>query len=223
MADDWAKAFYASARWKKFRLALIRERGMRCEKCGRTFLLESDIEAHHVEELTPANVTDPFVTLNPDNILLLCKDCHNAQHERYTHKANKRVTIVYGAPCSGKEEYVQRRIKRGDIVLEFDHLYQALTWRDLHDKPDNVKAVVFKARDAVLESVKMRVGSWHHAYIIGTYPFKSQREDLARQLDAELVLIERDEAECLLEADNLGTLGVGMKKYIRRWFDDYEA
>lgn len=222
MADEWAKSFYASARWKKLRLALIRERGMRCERCGRTFLLESDIEAHHVEELTPQNISDPYVTLNPDNILLLCKDCHNAEHERYKGKQSKRVTIIYGAPCSGKEAYVRARIKRGDIVLEFDHLYQALTWRELHDKPSNVKDVVFRARDNIIESIKMRAGGWHHAYIIGTYPFRAQRESLAKHLNAELVFVRRGEDECLLKAEELGPLGAGMKKYIRRWFEEFE-
>ena len=31
---------------------------------------------HHVIELTPINITDKRVALNPDNLISLCHDCH---------------------------------------------------------------------------------------------------------------------------------------------------
>jgi hypothetical protein len=33
----------------------------------------------HIEELTPANITDPNIALNHDNLQYLCLDCHNSK------------------------------------------------------------------------------------------------------------------------------------------------
>ena len=64
---DWADRFYRSKRWKDFRLALIRERGIRCEMCGKMMRSEADIQADHIQELTPESVNDINVSFNPAN------------------------------------------------------------------------------------------------------------------------------------------------------------
>ena len=43
---------------------------------------------HHKIPLTPENVTDPEITLNWDNLMLLCRECHAA-----VHKPQKRYTV----------------------------------------------------------------------------------------------------------------------------------
>lgn len=43
---------------------------------------------HHKIPLTPENVTDPDITLNWENLQLLCRDCHAA-----VHKPQKRYTV----------------------------------------------------------------------------------------------------------------------------------
>lgn len=35
---------------------------------------------HHRIWLTPENINDPSVSLNFDNLELLCQDCHNKEH-----------------------------------------------------------------------------------------------------------------------------------------------
>ena len=35
-------------------------------------------EVHHKKELTPKNINDISVTVNPNNIISLCDDCHEA-------------------------------------------------------------------------------------------------------------------------------------------------
>lgn len=37
---------------------------------------------HHKIHLTPENLNDPSITLNWANLELLCKPCHDAEHER---------------------------------------------------------------------------------------------------------------------------------------------
>ena len=36
---------------------------------------------HHKVHLTPDNINDPDVSLNADNLMLLCRDCHAMEHK----------------------------------------------------------------------------------------------------------------------------------------------
>lgn len=65
--------FYHSAAWRKCRAYIIAQRGGLCEICGR-----KGTEVHHIEELDEDNVGNPSVSLNPKNLQLLCKACHDA-------------------------------------------------------------------------------------------------------------------------------------------------
>lgn len=75
MAKDFAKQFYKSKAWQDCRQAYIIYRYGLCERCGRP----GDI-VHHKIHLNPSNINDPSITLNFDNLELLCQDCHNRAH-----------------------------------------------------------------------------------------------------------------------------------------------
>ena len=107
------KSFYASEKWQKFRLAIIAERGLKCEHCGEVVTRPGELTLHHIIELTPENVHDVNISLNPDNILVVHHDCHNKIHNRFGYKPEKNVYIVYGPPMSGKKTYVKEHIGRG--------------------------------------------------------------------------------------------------------------
>ena len=74
MALDYSKSFYNSSAWKKLRLFVCQSRHWTCEECG-----EYGDQVHHIIEITPDNINDPNITLNEDNIQLLCEECHNSQ------------------------------------------------------------------------------------------------------------------------------------------------
>ncbi len=46
-----------------------------CELCGAGGMI-----VHHKDSLTPQNINDPNVSLNWDNLELLCQCCHNKAH-----------------------------------------------------------------------------------------------------------------------------------------------
>ena len=73
--------FYRSAEWQIARAEKIASVNGRCEKCGGI-----GEEVHHIIELTPENITNPEITLGKSNLILLCKDCHNVQHQRFKKK-----------------------------------------------------------------------------------------------------------------------------------------
>ena len=71
--------FYKSPAWHAAReLKIVSFNGL-CERCGQI-----GIEVHHMERLTVDNVYDSLVSLNQDNLELLCRECHNKEHKRFS-------------------------------------------------------------------------------------------------------------------------------------------
>lgn len=88
----WAEWFYNSGDWRQLREDYLTSQQNICERCGEPAKI-----AHHKTWLTPANITDPSVSLNPENLEALCQDCHNKEHHktkqtRYTFDAEGNLT-----------------------------------------------------------------------------------------------------------------------------------
>jgi 5-methylcytosine-specific restriction endonuclease McrA len=71
--------FYKSESWKLAREIKMREANGRCERCGGV-----GEEVHHHIRLSVDNVRDVSVSINPKNLVLLCRDCHNKEHQRFS-------------------------------------------------------------------------------------------------------------------------------------------
>lgn len=82
MAQEFARPFYKSRAWQKCRESYIKRAGGLCEECLAQGQYTPGTEVHHIQELTPDNIGDPAVTLNYDNLRLLCHNCHSAHHHR---------------------------------------------------------------------------------------------------------------------------------------------
>jgi 5-methylcytosine-specific restriction endonuclease McrA len=65
--------------WQVARQIKYQEQNGKCERCGRV-----GEEVHHKIRLTIDNVKDPTISINQENLELLCKDCHNKEHKRFT-------------------------------------------------------------------------------------------------------------------------------------------
>ena len=96
------EAFYVGWTWRKCRKAFAKSKGNLCERCLRRGIIEAGsknrpLEVHHKIQLTAENVTDPKVSLNWDNLELLCKTCHDQEKERKEKRwrvgPDGRVTI----------------------------------------------------------------------------------------------------------------------------------
>lgn len=72
---DFAKAFYLSKQWRRARAYIFKRDCGLCVRCG-----EPGEIVHHKEPLTPQNITDAAIALGEDNLELLCRDCHGAEH-----------------------------------------------------------------------------------------------------------------------------------------------
>lgn len=80
MAKDFAISFYNSVAWKHCRMAYIKNVNGLCERCLAKGRIRTGDIVHHKIPLTPANVNDPTVTLNHENLEYLCITCHNDEH-----------------------------------------------------------------------------------------------------------------------------------------------
>lgn len=77
---EFAKAFYTSQAWKECREAYRKSVGGLCERCLKSGLYTAGEIVHHKIHITPDNINDPNVTLNWDNLELVCRDCHAEIH-----------------------------------------------------------------------------------------------------------------------------------------------
>ncbi len=71
MAKEWARRFYNSKAWKECRRFILRRDMYTCAHCHARAE-----EVHHIIGLTPDNIRDASIALNPNNLISLCHDCH---------------------------------------------------------------------------------------------------------------------------------------------------
>lgn len=86
MAREFSKSFYNSKEWEQVRNAVMMRDKYLCQKCGKPA-----VEVHHIEHLSPDNIDDPRVTLNMDNLVALCKDCHFEEHRGEHGKGRQKA------------------------------------------------------------------------------------------------------------------------------------
>ena len=92
----WAKNFYRSKAWRTTRQAYFNKKFGICERCGSP----GDI-VHHKIYLTPTNINDINISLNMDNLELLCQDCHNKEH------FSKNSATQYGLAFNSDGELIE--------------------------------------------------------------------------------------------------------------------
>ena len=216
---DRLHQFYTSKQWRELSYNLKIERGGKCDRTGETFIDMSQLIAHHKVELTEDNIDDPNIALNPELIEIISFKEHNKEHRRFGHKKN--VYIVYGSPLSGKTTMVRELMQYGDIVLDLDEIWKAVSLQEEYIKPNNLRFNIFKMRDDLLEQIKMRYGNWYDAYIIGGYPEKYERQRLADSLGAELIYCDSTKQECIDRVEKSNKPRQWLE-YINSWWEKYE-
>lgn len=73
----WQIKFYNSKPWITLRNRIRSTKRMRCDMCGR--LIHSKSIVDHIIEIDETNYKDESITLNEDNLQLLCLECHNTK------------------------------------------------------------------------------------------------------------------------------------------------
>lgn len=245
----FAKAFYSSSAWQACRAAYISQRrqidGGLCEECGEV----PGEELHHTIFLTPQNVGDADVALNPEKLKWLCKDCHFKAHREaiirgFEKRRNRkiltngvwfgpdgkpvpqRVAIVWGPPGCGKSTYIRRHMDPTDLVVDLDLIRQALTMGGRESTANNLVALSIAARECLFRLIEARDErvDCKTVWISATLPRRREREELARRLRADLVFVGKPFEICLeqIMADQDRSDKLLQREILERWFEQYE-
>lgn len=74
---EFAKQFYNSKKWRRCRSSFIAERinedGGLCEVCRE----RTGHIVHHKINLDSSNINKPEIALNHNNLMYVCKECHD--------------------------------------------------------------------------------------------------------------------------------------------------
>lgn len=76
MAREFAKDFYQSKEWQAVRTTVIANAYGICQRCKN----KPGKIVHHIIHLTERNINNPSITLGLNNLMYLCKDCHEIVH-----------------------------------------------------------------------------------------------------------------------------------------------
>ena len=94
----YAKQFYHSDKWQNCRKAYIQQRmlidGGVCEECHK----EQGYIVHHKIYLNENNINNPLISLNPDNLMYVCKKCHDNYDGHGLHgNKGKELKVIFNA------------------------------------------------------------------------------------------------------------------------------
>jgi 5-methylcytosine-specific restriction endonuclease McrA len=73
--------FYSSKKWQDCRNAYASSKRWLCERCLAKGLYHKGSIVHHKIYIDDDNLDDDSITLNFDNLELLCRSCHELEHK----------------------------------------------------------------------------------------------------------------------------------------------
>ena len=215
--------FYKTPEWEKLLAVLKMERvdadgQLICWHCGKPITKAYDAIGHHTIFLTEENVNDVEISLNPDLIQFVHHRCHNKIHNKFGHK-RKEIFLVFGPPLSGKHEWVQSNLVDGELVINIDDIWMALSGCPRYVKPGRLNAVVFQMHRQLMDAARTRLGKWDVCYIVGGYPLISERERICKDFGAREIFLETEKDVCLERAKDLKL--EDYEAHIEEWFRRY--
>lgn len=207
-------------RWQRLRLMHLRASPL-CVECLKRNIV---IQASEVDHILPKRLGGDD---SDTNLQSLCKSCHSRKTMRELKLTGAPptmpITIITGPPGSGKTTYVTKHAQWGDLIVDVDAIYSALSGRPWYEKPAPLLPFVLDARDAILDRLHAQ-SDLRHAWIITSEADHAELQRLKARYNAKLLVLETDPAECLrriaTDERRAGT-APQWQPLIARWWDTY--
>lgn len=110
------------------------------------------------------------------------------------------LTVVTGPPCAGKTTHVRQHAKPGDIVIDYDHIAQAIGSPDTHDHPAPIAYVARAMRTTAIRAALGCARRGARVWIIDTTPTPHRQHQYAKA-GAEVVTLTASRADLHRRAD----------------------
>jgi len=142
----------------------------------------------------------------------MSKECHDKTTGEYD-----------GPPGAGKTTYVKKSMSYGDIIVDMDAFYYAVSGLDWYKKPECLLPFVCEARYTIINRLS-KPSNKNSAWVIRSGAKKKEREKLQEELGAQVIVIEKSLHECInpISKDEFRSNFEVWEKLLRRWWEEYE-
>lgn len=194
-----------STKWDKARAGFLLKHPM-CS-CGAKAVLVDHIRPHR---------GDSNLFWQRENWQALCVRCHSSRKQSEEHRSGSNplahpfidrpptcaVTIVAGAPGSGKSTYVAERAGPEDIIIDMPSIMAKLAGTALYEAPGSFAREALEIRNKALRMLGER-NSYKRAWFITADPDPAARATWCKKLNARMITMPATLDECIaqIEAD----------------------
>lgn len=132
------------------------------------------------------------------------------------------VTVICGPPGSGKTSYVNKHRSFGDLIVDVDALFKALTFENTRDHLAMHLPFVLAARDAVLSRL-LEAHRVPRVWIIECGASPARRNQLRDKFSAKVIVLEVAEKECIrrIEQDLERDAKEQFPALVKQWWNEY--
>ena len=135
--------------------------------------------------------------------------------------------IICGPAGSGKSTYVRNNMRPGDLVVDLDAIYAAISYLANHRKPSQLADSALSVYKYLVDSIDPDASNntFPNAWVIASGARISERKFLKDRLNAKVILFDVGVQECLrrIESDDERKgYGTPWGKIVTGWWDVYE-